>query len=667
MRHRKLCGGVFLAIALTLCDAATAGLFIEEQAVHDPYAPGEVEDVHYGEVLFHFYNREYFTSITRLLAARQLERMPNHTDDAEVLLGGLSLSYGMHKEAGNIFRRLLAETTREPVRNQAWYYLGKISFQRGFLDAAHEALGNVHGEMPPLIRADQQLVSAQVLMAQDRFPEATQLLSEWEGPESWKPYADYNLGVALIRSGAIPAGTEVLDALGRLEAEEEETYSLKDKANLALGYALLQDDQPQLARRYLERVRLDGPYSNMALLAVGWADTEAEAYQRALVPWTELHTREVIDPAVQESILALPFAYARLGVQGRAAGLYRQGLAKYSQEITRIDSSMRTIREGQLLPALLRDAPDIEMGWLWHLRTLPKDEPATLYLEQLLAGHEFQEGLKNYRDLGFLKRKLEYWVTSIDAFEAMIATRRERFDAMLPRAQKTLDGLDVGAVLARRDALLERLREVEHDADPLDLATGEEHEQWQRLSRIGERLERMRSQAGIPVTNASQETSGAPSATARDIATLGEKRKLIKGVLAWRLNDQYPQRLWDTRKQLKQLVDAVDETRERRESLRRAIADAPTGFEGFDQRLLAQRAEIERLQPGVEVVLHKQGEYLHRLALAELERRKGLLESYRVQARFALSQTYDRAASDAVVPAPEDGEPSVEPEEGSSG
>ena len=43
-------------------------------------APHTVQDLAYGDVLFYFYQDDYFDSITRLLAARQLDRIP-HTQE----------------------------------------------------------------------------------------------------------------------------------------------------------------------------------------------------------------------------------------------------------------------------------------------------------------------------------------------------------------------------------------------------------------------------------------------------------------------------------------------------------------------------------------------------------------------------------------------------------
>src|SRR5690606_24950264 len=70
--------------------------------------PRIVKDAKYGEVLFYFYQEEYFPAIVRLLAAKERSQLENHDAEAELLLGGLYLSYGHHLRAAGIFERLLA-------------------------------------------------------------------------------------------------------------------------------------------------------------------------------------------------------------------------------------------------------------------------------------------------------------------------------------------------------------------------------------------------------------------------------------------------------------------------------------------------------------------------------------------------------------------------------
>ena len=65
-------------------------------------------------------------------------------------------------------------------------------------------------------------------------------------------------------------GGRQLDKAGQVTGSEDGTLAIRDKSNLVLGSNLLENRHPDLARTYLERVRLQGPYSNRALLAAGW-------------------------------------------------------------------------------------------------------------------------------------------------------------------------------------------------------------------------------------------------------------------------------------------------------------------------------------------------------------------------------------------------------------
>jgi tetratricopeptide (TPR) repeat protein len=292
----------------------------------DGLAPQDVKDLHYGDVLFYFYQDDFFDSITRLLAARQLERLPNTQGEAELLLGGLYLSLGEHVEAGNIFERLLNSNTSEAVRNKAWFYLGKVWYQRGYLEESERALRQVSDKIQPRISAERYMLLAQLLLRQDRYDDAIADLSAWHGPPDWTAYAEFNLGVALVRRGRLPEAITHLDQVGRMETSSEELLALRDKANLALGFAFLQAQRAADALPILERVRLDGLYSSKALLGVGWAQSALGEFKRALVPWLELRKRNLLDSAVQESYLTVPYAYNQLGAGGQAADYYNSAI-----------------------------------------------------------------------------------------------------------------------------------------------------------------------------------------------------------------------------------------------------------------------------------------------------------------------------------------------------
>ena len=322
-----------------------------------------VQDLAYGEVLFHFFQEDYFTALTRLLAAQQRNELEVHAAEAELMLGGLYLSYGQHRLAGEIFERLLAQSVEPEFHDRAWFFLAKIWYQRGYLADAEAALSRIGGELPEALEPERRMLHAQVLMSQERFEEALAALESWRRPsDEWVGYAKYNVGVALVRLGRVEEGARVLNEVGTLDPENPALAALRDKANVALGYAWLQAARPLAAKPPLQRVRLEGPFSNKALLGVGWADAELQDYRAALAPWLELKNRSLLDAAVQESLLAVPYAFARLGAERQAADYYTEAIAAFDAEIARLTSAIEAVRRGELIGQLLGRDPHAS-GW----------------------------------------------------------------------------------------------------------------------------------------------------------------------------------------------------------------------------------------------------------------------------------------------------------------
>src|SRR5690606_40242240 len=135
-----------------------------------------------------------------------------------------------------------------------------------------------------------------------------------------------------------------------------------------------------------------------ALLGLGWALAAAGRHEEALTPWLALHDRNLLDAAVQESFLAVPYAFAQLGAHGQAAEYYEAALDSFATERGNIDAAIARIREGSLLRELVGadDAVSPQRGWFWQLTERP-DAPEARYLDAGLAGPDFQEGQKHVR------------------------------------------------------------------------------------------------------------------------------------------------------------------------------------------------------------------------------------------------------------------------------
>jgi hypothetical protein len=622
LRARRAIGAARRSVAAAAL-AAAAAMGTPAPAAEWPL-PAVVEDAHYGEVLFYFYQEQYFPAIVRLLAAQERSRLEHHADEAELLLGGLYLSYGQHLEAADIFKRLLVGDVAPGVRDRTWFFLAKIRYQRAYPEAAERALANIEGELPAPLEAERQMLAAQLLIDSGRFDDAIARLQGWEGAPGWTSYARFNLGVALARSGRLADSTTVLDEAGKLTAGGEELDALKDKANLALGYTLLQGGQPLQAKVPLQRVRLSGPFSNKALLGAGWADAELGAWDRALVPWLELADRNLLDPAVQESLLAVPYAMAHLEASSQAADRYLRAINAFFDEAARIDRTIERIETGKLLEDFLAEDPRHASGWYWKMGELP-DDVESRYLYHLLATHEFQEGLKNYRDLRFLANNLTDWQQRIGVFRNMLETRQYAYDQRLPRIEAALEEADLDRLVDHKLALDARLNGIEASGDSLALATGDEFRLWGEIALL--------------------ERSPALSADIPEAAAARDKVRLLKGVLQWQLDEAFKARLWAARRDLRLAGEALVETHRARRSVDQAMREQPEVFAAFDRRVAMLAPRIEAILARVDAAERRQRAFLQAIAVEELEAQKQRLETYTVQARFALAAIYDRASA----------------------
>lgn len=580
----------------------------------------EVSDPYYGEVLFHFYQRDAFTALTHLMAAQAQGRVSNHEVDAELLLGGLYLEYGQHRDAGRIFNELLQQVDERSIRDRAWFYLGKVRYQRAHFAEAEEALRQVGGKLPPNLADEYPLMLAQSLMGQGRYDEAAEVLDGWKGPDDWTAYARFNLGVAQVRSEDLEAGSRALTRVGKMSAPTPELESLRDKANLALGYAWLQAGDPAAAREALARVRVLGPFSNKALLGVGWADALQAEYRRALVPWLELRDRDLLDSAVQESLLAVPFAYGSLDAHGSAVDAYLAALGAFDAEVGRLDNAIARARSGELVPALL-DADDPEIArWYWQLNAVPSTEDAR-YLYHLVADHTFQDGLRNYRDLLALHNHLEDWQEKMSAFKDMVDTRAVAYAKRMPPIEARLTDVDLEAMHAQRDAMLARVDEIAATRDIAGLADATERQQWDLLTELEQ----------------SPAWSHPGAAEARD------KQRVLKGLLRWKLDREYRLRLWQQGREIVALDAALAEADRRAADVYAARDSIPTELDAYRERIAALSPRLASVQGSVMSALGGQETALQLFAVRELEAQKERLATYRIQARFALATIYDRA------------------------
>jgi hypothetical protein len=610
--------------------ALAAGLVGVAGAQGEP-APVVIQAPHYGDTLFGFYQDRYFSTITNLMVSQHFGRVGPHADEAEVLRGGMLLSYGLHEQAAEIFARLIERNAPLQVRNRAWYFLARMRQQRGLNDTAQAALDRIEGALPLPLEEERQLLQAQLMMAREDYVAAATVLQAIKpDPKNPAPglYARFNLGVALIRTGGdenIARGTKLLDEVGQAPGPSEEIKSLRDRANVALGFAALQDKKPREARGALQRVRLNAAQSNKALLGYGWAASELNDPKLALVPWTELAGRNLNDASVLEAHIAVPFAMAEIGAYNQALDKYQSAVDTFSRERKSLDESMAAIRAGALVRGLLEQNPGEGLGAFARIDQLP-EMPHTTHLVPLLADHPFQETFKHLRDLKFLASNLRGWQDNLGVYSDMLDNRRQAFAERLPKVRAAAGAVDMAQLEKRRAALAQELAQAEAAHDGAVFANAKEREQLERVKRARETIAK---------------AQGTPEAA--ELGETAERLRRVAGALDWQLTQQLSERQWQAKKGLRDGEQLLARARERDAALLKAQQDEPARHERFAARIAELAARIQGLQPRVAVLDAEVQAQLQDIATAELQGQQERLDTYAAQARLAIAQILDRA------------------------
>ena len=614
----------------------------------------ELRDLYFGEVLFYAYQDKHYEALSRLDAELlqhyrvdevELDPLFLNLGQAEFSVGDIELQYRMDKRAGKAIQAVLGSGIDAATRNQAAFALAKMYHRKNDAPATLYALDLIRkdvdlstydgdasaaellGQLPENFWTEVTYLRAQASIGVGQFSAAVEILESLRAEPSLRGYVLYNLAIALIQAQRETEGLRVLDELGRLETERDDLLALRDKANLKLAYRLLEKGEAGLAQTYFQRIRLDGPYSNHALLGAGWALASMDRYDRALVPWSMLHEREKTNYSVQEALMAVPYAYGKLQAYGKSANLYNDAMNVLAYEISRLDESIKSIRSGRFLDALLDEKSRQDSNWVVNLRELP-DAPETRYILEMMASNDFQASYRNFKDLDALEKRVETWLEDLRRFEELIEIRRAYQEPLLPEVEARFKKLDARARLRleQRNSLARKISNMLIAPRPEYLASQQERLDSERIAALERYIAEHPERVG---------------------AQTRRRVERLRGVLSWRLHSEYDQRLTDAYNHLLSLDDYIAKFKLRYGSFVRTRQAATQSYEGYEAPIRQLRTGLFAIQRKLKGIRARQGKLLEALAINELDLRRKRLEDYQIKARFALAESYDRATKAA--------------------
>ena len=580
-----------------------------------------VEDLDYGRALYRYFQEDDLGAITQLMIARQRARNANQQDEANLLLADLYYDFGLYEESREIFARLLTAEVSDSIQSRIWFNLARLRYEQGHFDHARDLLSRITEQLPKGIEAERKYMLVNLYLGNRQYDQAADLSNQISSRYIWKLYARYNMGVALAENGQYEQSKSILTRIGEINAPSTELRALRDRANLSLGLIQLRLDLPEDALESLSRIRLEGPLSNQALLATGWAWYRLDQFDKAAHPWRALIRRNAVDAATQEAIVAIPANYAKAEQNTLAVRHYEIAVKQFDLQLELLDNAVGSIENDGLISALQENALLYDSD---RLQRLPPSSDVTPQLHILMASTEFQREIKRYQELTDIRVSLDYWSNSFPALELMLAERRQRFQQKLPLLQQSASFDQLEQIRERRERFAEQVNAIDASGDYLALATPEEEDHLERLQRVA--------------------TSIVKVAPENDTAYQQDMFRLLSGLLNYEMETGYPVRFWKTRKQLILLDRALLKANYKVSALGQITERTANDFEIFEGLIDGQADRIESLRDRVSGLLKKQEQYINKLAIDEIRRQQLHIVQLRLNARFELAKLYDELA-----------------------
>ena len=604
----------------------------------DEPGPERAKDLRYGWALYEYHQGNVFEALTQLAVAREQGGIEGHGDHPALVEGGLMLSWGMTREASKLFTELLgsdgAGSTLSPeVRNQAWFYLGKVFFLEGNRELAGENLERVDGEI--LAEANHDLfrewvyLRARVAMMSSRIEDVSKLTSlkeQLEDTDIWSLYLQYNSAVAALDAGDVAtaeAELQTLIAIIQQSADsakpEAERDGLLDRARLSLARLYLRDGRFDAALEILGDMPLNGVFADQALFDYAIAAAGQGRPDRALDALDTLSSRDLFLPWRQQVPFARAYVLEQMNKPQRALPAFRQAADLYQARIEELDIIRNRLTEESLMAQLdfTRDSDGILTDSYGRLRV----QPADFGIAEVLASETFQQALAELNELYQMQSFIAERQSRFESFRIMLETREQQRQVRIAETRRALENQQADQWQTLHEEFRETIATALAEDDAQFFMTAEQKALRDKLNEVEETL------AGLP-----------------DDATTARQRETYRRMRAyfdWWIADDYGVNRWAAQKQLRELDREMQHFQAQRQRVETLMSDDDRHAE-LARRISASESELATLGQEVAVALSNARRILLSQVDSMLVAQQEELNGYLVASRHAQARLADQ-------------------------
>lgn len=313
------------------------------------------------------------------------------------------------------------------------------------------------------------------------------------------------------------------NAAAAVSSSEHEQQSLKDYASLLLAQLYIEQQQFSLAYKELAHFPQNSPFTEQALFLFAYASLKTQHYDESEAIFNLVSTRYPANYLGWQADILLARQYLAQRELDTALSSYLHLESKYQQQLASLAQFEQQVVSGsaQFNRTIMVD--DIEFDSTWWQKAQASIK---------LTGH-----LEYANELSQLKQNLAQQQQQVQWLNYAISINEQRQQNIIAQQQAKNYQASIKRLQARRDQLSHILLAVAEHNDGEKFASGKQIQWLQRISKSQKIIDKIANyQSGQ-----------------KKFSQYQQRLKRVEGVLAWQLQQEFPQRLWQHRQQLQQL------------------------------------------------------------------------------------------------------------------
>ena len=406
----------------------------------------EHSNVYNKMAVYDYFQGNYFAALTQL-AINDKKGVIDSSGHSELLQAGLELHFDMDDGAAQNFANyVLAQSAEQDPSYQDYVYLSfaRSLYKKQAFNKAKQAIDLIGEHLNAQYHDDYHFLNAQLLLKQDDLTAAKAAKANISKGHIYHRYLAFNYAMMVLAEGDKGTAIKALEVVVQADASfaeqaqeddadlaveiTDEFEAIVDRANLALGYLHIEENNNELAIDAFKRVSIDSLDTESAMLGFGWAAANNNDYKTALAVWQQLAKRETITAYVAEGSLAIGYVYEQMHKSEESYLAYQQAVAKFNVYAKQLDAELAKLNDKDngsgyfmslLKPVRVELADDASKSDLYKAsmkgNKVELQLPKTIQSFDVVASNEFDHDLNDVNDLSIMINMLASWQGKLDA------------------------------------------------------------------------------------------------------------------------------------------------------------------------------------------------------------------------------------------------------------